>query len=278
MTQGTQSVPTSDFQPFSFKIFQFFFILAILLAPLYLGAVHLWSFSISIFLLTMPLFLYWLSLQTSAKPICPRTDLDIWIVLYILFFFVSALQTMIPYRTWVEGYKLGSIVIVFWATLHYCRSRRDVQRLCLWLALLGGALSIVGLLQYLGGLPSNWWHKPYFLSSVYVNHNHFAGFLEIILPVSLGFALAEGNPAKRILLLFLSALMGMALILTLSRGGVVSMTIALALMLFFLVRQNMVRSSWWTFSIVVMLAAGALSAFGLGPIIERMMSIQLAGM
>jgi len=71
--------------------------------------------------------------------------------------------------------------------------------------------------------------------------------------------------------------MGMALILTLSRGGVVSMTIALALMLFFLVRQNMVRSSWWTFSIVVMLAAGALSAFGLGPIIERMVSVQEIG-
>ena len=247
MNNDIESVSPPQSNTISFKIFQCCFLLAILIAPLYLGGVHLWSFSISTFLLTVPFFLYWLSIQGGGRFVAIRTDLDIWIVLYLIFFTASAFQSIIPYRTTIEVYKLGGILCVFLATLHYCRGRTEIRRLCSCLAFLGGVLALFGLLQYMGAVPRGWWNRAHFLSSVYVNHNHFAGFLEIVLPLSLGLAIAERNLAKRILLIFLCALMGIAFILTLSRGGLVSITIALAIMVFFLARRGVIRSYGWIF-------------------------------
>jgi len=277
MTNDIESVSPPQSNTISFKIFQCCFLLAVLIAPLYLGAVHLWSFSISIFLLTGPFFIYWLSIQGRGKFVAIRTDLDIWIILYLIFFTASAFQSIIPYRAAIEVYKLGSILCVFMATLYYCRGRAEIQRLCMCIAFLGGALSLLGLLQYVGAVPHNWWNRAHFLSSVYVNHNHFAGLLEMILPVSLGLVIAEENKAKRLLLVFLCALMGIALILTLSRGGLVSITIALAAMMFFLIKRGVVRSSWGLFLILGIFIAGSLILFGLEPLIDRIESIQKLG-
>jgi len=198
-------------------------------------------------------------------------------VLYLIFFTASAFQSIIPYRTTIEAYKLGGILCVFLATLHYCRGRTEIRRLCSCLAFLGGVLALFGLLQYMGVVPRGWWNRAHFLSSVYVNHNHFAGFLEIVLPLSLGLAIAERNLAKRILLIFLCGLMGIAFILTLSRGGLVSITIALAIMVFFLARRRVIHSYGWIFLVFGVFIAGFLLILGVEPLIERIESIQKLG-
>ncbi len=254
--------------------FDLFFLLAILLAPLYLGAVYLWSFSISIFVLTASFYLYWLRLQRSPDPVVIQTRLDGLIVLYLAFFIISATQTQNIYKTSVEVFKTLSMFCVFYATLYYCRERRNIQSLASGMTFLGGAISLFGILQLLGALPHYWWRREHFLSSVYVNHNHFAGILEIILPISVGLALILDQKSKKILFVFLLGLMGVAFILSLSRGGFLSMGLAFGFMLLLLVIRRAVGKAFLVIAALVLMITSVALLFGLDPILSRIATMK----
>ena len=259
------------------KIFDVLFPLAILIAPLYLGAVCLWSYSLSIFVLTASFCLYWFRLQKSSNAVVIHTRVDALLALYLLFFILSAAQTQIPYKTAIEVFKTLSIFCVFAATLYYCRERQKIQSLATAITLFGGAISFFGLLQWLGGIPKPWWRNPHFLSSVYVNHNHFTGLLEIILPISIGLILAEEGRSKKILFAFLSGLMGMAFILSLSRGGFLSMMLALVFMLLVLTVRKAVLKAFWIFMVLALIVGTAGALFGFEPLLQRLETMKNTG-
>ncbi len=249
----------------------------IILAPLHLGGVPLWSFSIAVFLLAASFSFYWFSAPAAKRLPVIHTALDRWVIAYLLFFLLSSLQTKIFYNTLVEWYTLGFVLAAFIATLVYCQEEKKIWRLGTILSLLGASLSLVGLLQYVGGLPHPWWHKPFFLSSVYVNHNHFAGLLEILLPLSLGFVFAEKDRAKKVALLYMSGLMGAAILFSLSRGGLISITGGLLFMLFLLLKKGIFRKGWWVLIVMALLVVCALFVFGLEPIVERLETLKKLG-
>ncbi len=259
----------------SSKIFPLSFLTAVLSVPIFLGAVHLWSFSLSVFILAASFLYYWLSAVRMEAPPLYRTNLDVWIGWYLLFFCLSAAQTKIPYKTAIESFKLLAVLFSFIAALHYCRDRSRVYRFCQALTLLGGFLSILGLLQFLGGFSKDWWKIKYFLSATYANHNHFAGLLEMILPVSLGLITAERGRTKKIFYTFLAVLMGVAFIFTLSRGGVIAMGIALVFFIFLLYRRGVVRGAWAPLVGFFILVVAVVILFGTHPIEQRMESVQV---
>ena len=107
-----------------FKAFQVFFLIAVLSGPIFLGAVHLWIFSFSTFILAASFLWYWLQVAMRSDPLpIYRTDLDIWIVWYLLFFCLAAVQSKIPYQSLVEFFKLLSIFLAFIAAFHYCKDK-----------------------------------------------------------------------------------------------------------------------------------------------------------
>ena len=93
----------------------------------------------------------------------------------------------------------------------------------------------------------------------YVNRNHFAGYMEIVIPLTIGYLLAQSpwrernftlrervllwtsqQTSKSVLLLFAAIFMAASLLLTGSRGGLVSFT---GSMVFFAVMMKIKRSS-----------------------------------
>ncbi|MFO7985494.1 MAG: O-antigen ligase family protein, partial [Desulfatiglandaceae bacterium] len=70
------------------------------------------------------------------------------------------------------------------------------------------------------------------VSSTYVNPNHFAGYLEMVIPLALGLFLLDFRGGKLILLSYLTLILLTGLIISLSRGGWVSATAGLAFMAF----------------------------------------------
>ncbi len=250
-----------------FVIFQFFLLLSIFLVPIYLGVVYLWTFSVSTILLSTGFLVYWLSQIRLSKPLWVRTNIDFFIAFYVVAFSASFLFSQIPYRSSEEAYKLAAIILSFYATIHFCSRGQKTLILCRLIALFGGILSFVGLWQYLEGLPKDWGHIQWSLSSVYPNHNHFAGFLELVFPVSLGLAIAERNTTKKILYVFLCVLMGIAFIFTLSRGGYVSIFTGFLVLLILLVKKKKVLGNIWpVIMTVAFLAVGASFLLGWGPV------------
>ena len=107
-------------------------------------------------------------------------------------------------------------------------------------------MSLLGLGQYFLGLNHSWWIPERFLASTYVNHNHFAGYLEIAIPLCIAMILGLkrekfSNPSKQFSSKFglVAALIIMftALIFSQSRGGWISLVVALFVMNIVLIRK-----------------------------------------
>lgn len=248
--------------------------LSILSAPLYIGAVHLWYFSVVIFFLAASFTLYWICLQSSPDGNVIHTPLDAGIGIYLFFLVLASVQTQIPAKSAVELFKTFSVVVVFYATVYYCRERHNTRVLMTALVLLGGLLALTGLLQWLGALPKSWWHRAHFLSSVYVNHNHFAGFMEMILPLSIGLVLAEEQASKKILFTFLAGFMGVAFMLSLSRGGFLSMAMALGLLAILLMANKILKKTFWVFFALAFMMFCVIGLFGITPVLDRLQSMK----
>lgn len=123
--------------------------------------------------------------------------------------------------------------------------RRDVRKILLVLVALGATEAFYGILEFLSGRNRIFlYEKQFYLDSAtgtYINRNHFAGLMVLLLPVGLGWLLARRAPApsgagglrerllalagarthKTLLLGLAVALMGAGLALSFSRAGVV---------------------------------------------------------
>jgi O-antigen ligase len=152
-----------------------------------------------------------------------------------------------PYQTVSQLLLLATYLTAFYVALLVCEDRNAKKRLVYALIALGAFEAFYGLVQYLTG----WQHifgyvKKYYLedaTGTYINRNHFAGFLEMVLPFTVGLALdlagklraaAQRNEAKArsllsapelfplIFLSFLAVAIFTALIFSRSRMGIIS--------------------------------------------------------
>ncbi len=127
---------------------------------------------------------------------------------------------------------------------------------------LGTFEAVYGLIEYGVGTQRIFWlSKTYYLEEVtgtYINHNHFAGLMEMILPVAIGAFVLQFSgrddlhresrrrwkvlPGSEFLgstvLLLSIGLMLTALVLSRSRGGIVSFMIALVSLAYLLMKGN----------------------------------------
>ena len=161
-----------------------------------------------------------------------------------------------PFQTWWGLLQLMSFVAAFYLASQLFRHGPDRRVLAYALTLLGVALALFGVYQnaryghVLYGryeVPSG---NPY---GPFVNHNHFAGFVEACALVSLGTAVgsARRSPSLALLLGGAAGLMGISLLLSHSRGGLIAAGVGVAV-LAVLLRADEGRSRRW-------MAAGALA-------------------
>ena len=176
-----------------------------------------------------------------------------------------------------------------------CTSPRDLK-LLIWI-LLGVAFleALYGLIQALVPTLGVLW-VDYYESALgnsrgtYINRNHFAGFIEMILPLGLGYILALGNWQEKINLkalmssdrpnfqFFLSiglAIMVMALLFSKSRAGITGGIIGF-LTFVFLMRCG-TKGLPWSFWAVTFAIIGLVSFYslkiGIDPILERFLKV-----
>lgn len=154
--------------------------------------------------------------------------------------------------------------------------RQMLRRLLGLVILIGTGLSVYGFLQYFGELGHSWWDPKNFLAATFVNHNHFAGYLELVIPATIGMlfskstsgtvplgrqksALSGTVPSYRKLFLTLALIIMMVVfIFTQSRGGWISLAVSLLVMNIVLIkRRRLGKLSLWVF----LLISGIIFAF-----------------
>ncbi|MFN0112734.1 MAG: O-antigen ligase family protein [Blastocatellia bacterium] len=132
--------------------------------------------------------------------------------------------------------KWLAMAIYFIAALHTLRSSERRRKVLIALTVFGFAVSLFAIAQRLTYNGKMYWIRPV---SAYIapygpygNYNHFAGLVELILPLSLAYLLfARVNLEQRLLWFFSVVMMAVALVFSGSRGGVLALGIQLLAMM-----------------------------------------------
>lgn len=221
---------------------------------------------------TLALLCLWLTkMNMQSKWDFKDTLLDIPILLYLGVALLSLVFSQYFYAGLLELNRLLMYFALFYLAANFFGkkgTKRAREVLVNTVILMGAALSMVGIIQYLGGLPRRWIPDT-FLASVYVNHNHFAGYLEMIIPLSLALCIFSKERAKKAFYGFLTVFMLLVFVLTMSRGGWASLLALLAFMAIMTSRKKSIT----IFILFGVIAAGiiffSLDKIGLQPIIRR---------
>ncbi len=183
---------------------------------------------------------------------------------------------------------------------------RTLRALAAGLVVVGAALALAGIVQsglYLRdphktGLVYGFW-KPIYGKDPFgpfVNRNHFAGWMLLVLPVAMGYFSAlvargmrgvkpafrdrvlwfSSSEASRVILVGLAILvMGLSLVLTLSRSGIIGFLVAIAISSFVVIRRHTPRSKRVVnLAYLVLLAALTLSWVGFDAIAHRFAEVE----
>lgn len=98
-----------------------------------------------------------------------------------------------PYQTVSQLLALVTYLTAFYLVLMICADQRAKKRLVVFLLVIGAFEAFYGLIQYLTDWQQIFFYvKKFYLqdaTGTYINRNHFAGLLEMILPFAVVFAL-----------------------------------------------------------------------------------------
>lgn len=188
---------------------------------------------------------------------------------------------------------------MFVVVLNVFRRSGQIKRLLMAIALIGGAIALITLAQNLFGNGKIYWFissshaKGY--SGPFVNHNHYGQFMNLSIGAALGLLIVklhEGFAGKRltpsVVLGYLSSnfaksswllvaivSFGMATVfLSLTRGGIVSMLIAISFVTLLLSRQRPLKSHSWIMVVMALAAFTCILYVGFDAVYDRLMTLR----
>ncbi|HVF55405.1 MAG TPA: O-antigen ligase family protein [Pyrinomonadaceae bacterium] len=132
-----------------------------------------------------------------------------------------------PYATRLVLVQILSLFVYFAAALAFIDTPRRLRLVVRAVVVFGFVLALFGLMQHFISPGLIYWVRepkqatPF---GPYINRHHFAGYMELTLAVPLGLIFSGGVARERIpLYAFAVAIMCIALVMTNSRGGMLSM-------------------------------------------------------
>jgi O-antigen ligase len=191
--------------------------------------------------------------------------------------------TVSPYITRMELLLVLADLIVFFLAVQAFQTLED-WRGFVWFGMgFGFLVSVFGILQHLTFNGKLYWFRQMRYGGIpfgpYANRNHFAGFVELILPLAL-VPLALGKVRRErwsVVGLFAVLPIG-ALFLSASRGGIVSFAVELGLLALIMIRRRAVGRQLLSAGAVLLAALLMVSWLGVGQILQRFSSMQLLEM
>jgi len=222
----------------------------LLLGPLAFGAVEPWAI-FSLEAGAVVLFIVWTAsrflsneLPISWSPLFAPMLLFAALVL----FQIATRNSAYRYATFSSGLLYGAYGLLCFLTVQCLRRTSQVKILAISFSAYGMAVATFSLFH---GLASNgrlyWLRTPPHWSWIYgpyINHNHYAGLMEMLVPIPLVFSLsiyARGGLRKAAVVA--SAVMATTIFLCGSRGGVVAFMCELILLVCILIWQRSSKRS-----------------------------------
>src|SRR5277367_1564393 len=247
------------------------------------GAVEVWSQSL-LEIGASILLIYWAVIVYRDKQSTVQWNPLSWPLLG--FIAVGVVQfafhwTPNPFLTRLELLRLAAYFIVFFLTAQAFRERADFVKLAWFLVVLGFSVALLGILQHFTSEGTIYWYRQLFqggdVFGPYVNRNHFAGFIELVVPVGLSLLVFRGVRRDLFPMVGLLTLIPIgALVLAASRGGIVSFALEVGVLVVLArTRRGLGGPRIIAMGVVALAAVVLVAWLGAGTAIERLSNTRI---
>jgi len=188
-------------------------------------------------------------------------------------------RTASSYDTRLELQLLLADILLLFLAAQAFRTLEDWRSFVWFVMSFGFFVALFGILQHLTFNGKLYWFREMHFGGIpfgpYVNRNHFAGFSELVIPVSLVPLVLGKVRRERWFLVSLFAVVPIgALVLSASRGGIISFSVELGVLLLWLVLRRTVGRHLLSGGAVLLLAFLMVSWLGVQQLVERFSSLQ----
>ena len=187
--------------------------------------------------------------------------------------------TTSPFTTRIELQLMLSMLVLFFLAGQAFRTLADWRSFAWFVIIFAFLVAGLGILQHLTFNGKLYWFRelkyPGIPFGPYVNRNHFAGFAELVLPMSLVPLLLGRVRRERLAMVGMLAIIPLsALLLSASRGGIISLAAELAFLALVLILRRTARRHLVAGGVVLLLALLTVSWLGVNQILSRFSSLQ----
>src|SRR5277367_744585 len=184
------------------------------------------------------------------------------------------------YHTRVEFQLVVTYILLVFLLPQAYQRLNHFKGLLWFLMVLGFFVSIFGILQYLTYNGELYWYRVMRFGGnpfgPYVNRNHFAGFAELVIPIALVPLVLGKVRRERLFLVSLFALIPMvALLLSTSRGGIVSFAMEMVILFVLLLLRRLHSRYLMVGGVLVLSALLAVSWIGIQQVLTRFSNTQI---
>jgi len=182
------------------------------------------------------------------------------------------------YATMMEGMNYIAFGVLLFLAVQCTRTEADARRVVVGFSALGALLALEAIWQGLSGTDRLLFLRvPRVAGQMYgpyVNHNHYAGMMEMVVPFLIVCAASDRlRGPQRIMVGFAALLAVASIFLSRSRGGMLAFLLEAAFLAVFLFPASAGRRSRQTGALAVVLLVGFLMWLAGGAILERLGSI-----
>ena len=198
-------------------------------------------------------------------------------VLVLLQWLLRASSSSFATRT--ELHLLFADLLIIFVAAQAFRTLEHWRSFTWFLMIFAFLVSGFGILQHLTFNGKLYWFREMRYGGIpfgpYVNRNHFAGFAELVIPMSLvPLALGKVRRERLVIVGILTVIPLAALLLSASRGGIISVIIEFVLLTVLLIIRRSVGKHVLAGAAVLVLAFSLVSWLGVREILSRFASLQ----
>lgn len=182
--------------------------------------------------------------------------------------------TAVAFPTKIEILKLSALVLLFFVVVQAFETLGNWRAFAWFLLTLGFVVSVFGILQHFTFNGKLYWFREMRYGGIpfgpYVNRNHFAGFVELIIPLGVSLLLLRAEERDRLPLLGVLTLMPIgALFLSASRGGIAVFFLELGLLVILAVLRGHAGKQLVAGAVLLLVAGGFVVWLGAGRALDR---------
>lgn len=137
----------------------------------------------------------------------------------------AATLSLDPYATRLFAVRLALLIVFFAAALVFLAEPATARRVAVAIVIFGGSMAFAGILQRLTSPDAIYGMRPTPQAipfGPFVNQHHFAAFMEMTFGLTMGMLLGPLKNDRKALLAIALVLMAVAVVMTGSRGGMLS--------------------------------------------------------